>query len=232
MAANHPLLLRRHYTEATLLVIAKAAHALGSYGHQCSLAQVEHELRTKETDFKIHQLCEELQTKAPALGKLALTPAQLYDSAKMRELREMLPDLQAKGRRVLLFSQHTTMLDLLEHFVGDGCGGLGLRYLRLDGQTPQAERQLMIDDFQRDDHFFIFLLSTRAGGQGINLTAADTVILHDLDWNPQLDRQAVDRAHRMGQVNQVRMVTRGTVDENIHQRQKDKTLLDAKLLNG
>ena len=57
----------------------------------------------------------------------------------------MLPDLQAKGRRVLLFSQHTTMLDLLEHFVGDGCGGLGLRYLRLDGQTPQAERQLMID---------------------------------------------------------------------------------------
>merc|ERR1740130_401742 len=192
MAANHPLLLRRHYTEATLLVIAKAAHALGSYGHQCSLAQVEHELRTKETDFKIHQLCEELQTKAPALGKLALTPAQLYDSAKMRELREMLPDLQAKGRRVLLFSQHTTMLDLLQYFVGH----LSLSHLRLDGQTPQAERQEMIDMYQRDDVVFIFLLSTRAGGQGINLTAADTVILHALDWNPQLDRQAVDRAHR------------------------------------
>ena len=136
---------------------------------------------------------------------------------------------------MLLFSQHTSMLDLLEHFVGEGSGGLGLRYLRLDGGTPQAERQLMIDEYQRDEQVFIFLLSTRAGGQGINLTAADTVILHDLDWNPQLDRQAVDRAHRMGQQNQVtvvRMVTRGTVDEHIHQRQKQKTLLDAKLLNG
>ena len=81
------------------------------------------------------------------------------------------------------------MLDLLEHFVGEGGGGLGLRYLRLDGGTPQAERQLMIDEYQRDEQVFIFLLSTRAGGQGINLTAADTVILHDLDWNPQLDRQ-------------------------------------------
>ena len=127
------------------------------------------------------------------------------------------------------------MLDILEEFLGNGPGGLGLQHLRLDGSTPVVERQSMIDEFQRSDEVFCFLLSTRAGGQGINLTGADTVIIHDLDWNPMLDVQAEDRAHRIGQTREVRVIrllSAGTVDENILALQKRKKVLGAKLLDG
>ena len=80
------------------------------------------------------------------------------------------------------------------------------RYLRLDGQTPVQERQYLIDEFNRDPDIFIFILSTRAGGLGINLTAANTVILHDLDFNPYNDKQAEDRCHRLGQTREVKIL--------------------------
>ena len=80
------------------------------------------------------------------------------------------------------------------------------RYLRLDGQTPVQERQYLIDDFNKDPDIFIFILSTRAGGLGINLTAANTVILHDLDFNPYNDKQAEDRCHRLGQTREVKIL--------------------------
>ena len=80
------------------------------------------------------------------------------------------------------------------------------RYLRLDGQTPVQERQFLIDDFNKDPDIFIFILSTRAGGLGINLTAANTVILHDLHLNPYNDKQAEDRCHRLGQTKEVKIV--------------------------
>ena len=83
---------------------------------------------------------------------------------------------------------------------------LGHRYLRLDGQTPVQERQFLIDDFNKDPDIFIFILSTRAGGLGINLTAANTVILHDLDFNPYNDKQAEDRCHRLGQTKEVKII--------------------------
>ena len=125
------------------------------------------------------------------------------------------------------------MLDLLEHLLGPS--GLRLLYCRLDGGTAVAERQAMIDKFQvADSKIFAFLLSTRAGGQGINLTAADTVILHDLDWNPQLDRQAVDRAHRLGQrraVTVYKLVTASTVEESIVQLQHRKRILGNAVLD-
>ena len=82
----------------------------------------------------------------------------------------------------------------------------GHRYLRLDGQTPVQERQYLIDEFNNDPEIFIFILSTRAGGLGINLTAANTVILHDLDFNPYNDKQAEDRCHRMGQTKEVKII--------------------------
>ena len=157
-----------------------------------------------------HALCADV----PALRKLQLPPPKLYDSGKLARLAELLPKLHAEGHRVLLFSQSTQTLDLLEEFVSAprDAGGLGFAHLRLDGNTAVGERQALIDDFNREGSaVFCFLLSTRAGGQGLNLTGADTVILHDLDWNPQLDKQAVDRAHRIGQtrpVRVIRMVTR------------------------
>ncbi len=101
--------------------------------------------------------------------------------------------------RVLIFSQWTRCLDLLGCFLES----LQMRFLRLDGQTDIGERQRLIDEFNIDTSIPVFLLSTRAGGMGINLTSADTVICHDLDFNPFNDLQAEDRCHRIGQTKQV-----------------------------
>lgn len=132
----------------------------------------------------------------------------------MQLLARMLPELKRRGHKVLLFSQMTRMLDLLE----DWCAAQGWGVARLDGSTRQHERQARIAHFSADPEQFVFLLSTRAGGLGINLTAADTVILYDSDWNPQMDLQAQDRAHRLGQTKPVcvfRLVTAQSVESRI-----------------
>ena len=110
---------------------------------------------------------------------------------------------------------------------------LKLKYLRLDGQTQVSERQDMIDTFNKDDSYPVFLLSTRAGGMGLNLTAADVCILHDLDFNPFNDRQAEDRCHRIGQkkpVTIIKMVTEGTVDEDIYKMQERKESMNEAIM--
>ena len=123
--------------------------------------------------------------------------------------------MKAEGSRALIFSQWKIMLDILEWVL---CH-VGFSYARLDGDTAVEERQELVDKFNaKDSSLDTFLLSTRAGGQGLNLTGADTVILHDCDFNPQIDRQAEDRCHRLGQEKQVtvyRFVTEGTGDEKI-----------------
>lgn len=121
---------------------------------------------------------------------------------------------KADGHRILIFSQWTKMMDILGALLGD----LQYKFLRLDGSTPVGERQRLIENFETNVDIPIFILSTRAGGLGINLTAADTVILHDLDFNPENDRQAEDRCHRIGQVKEVsvyKLITEDSVDENI-----------------
>jgi SWI/SNF-related matrix-associated actin-dependent regulator of chromatin subfamily A containing DEAD/H box 1 len=115
----------------------------------------------------------------------------------MNKLRVLVPQLIAEGHRVLIFSQWTKLLDILELLLHH----LAIGFERLDGQTPVVERQGMIDSFNSHPlEKQVFLLSTRAGGLGINLTSADTVIIHDVDFNPVNDRQAEDRCHRIGQV--------------------------------
>lgn len=102
-------------------------------------------------------------------------------------------------------------------------------YLRLDGSTPVNIRQQLIDEFTEDKSIFIFLLSTKAGGLGINLTSADTVIIHDIDFNPYNDKQAEDRCHRMGQQNPVqvyRLISQGTIEEGMWQMNKEKLKLE------
>jgi DNA helicase INO80 len=99
-------------------------------------------------------------------------------------------------------------------------------YTRLDGSSRISDRRDMVEDFQTKSDIFVFLLSTRAGGLGINLTAADTVIFYDSDWNPTVDQQAMDRAHRLGQTRQVtvyRLIVKGTIEERILQRAKEKS---------
>ncbi|NXP99647.1 SMCA5 regulator, partial [Vidua macroura] len=121
----------------------------------------------------------------------------------------------------------TRVLDILE----DYCMWRNYEYCRLDGQTPHNERQASINAFNDPDSSkFVFMLSTRAGGLGINLATADVVILYDSDWNPQVDLQAMDRAHRIGQTKTVRVfrfITDNTVEERIVERAEMKLRLDS-----
>lgn len=145
---------------------------------------------------------------------------------KLVILDKLLPKLQQQESRVLIFSQMTRMLDILE----DYCYWRGYSYCRLDGQTSHEEREKSIEGFNRpESDKFIFMLSTRAGGLGINLATADVVIIYDSDWNPQADLQAMDRAHRIGQTKTVkvfRLITENTVEERIVERAEVKLRLD------
>ncbi|XP_028654175.1 chromodomain-helicase-DNA-binding protein 3 isoform X1 [Erpetoichthys calabaricus] len=146
-------------------------------------------------------------------------------SGKLMLLQKMLRKLKEQGHRVLVFSQMTKMLDLLEDFLDFE----GYKYERIDGGITGALRQEAIDRFNAPGApQFCFLLSTRAGGLGINLATADTVIIFDSDWNPHNDIQAFSRAHRIGQANKVmiyRFVTRASVEERITQVAKRKMML-------
>ncbi|KAF2768259.1 SWI/SNF chromatin remodeling complex component [Teratosphaeria nubilosa] len=149
------------------------------------------------------------------------------ESGKMLLLDRLLPELLKKGHKVLIFSQFKTQLDLLETY----CSELrGWPTCRIDGSIAQSDRQQQILDFNdQKSRTNIFLLSTRAGGQGINLAAADTVLLFDSDWNPQQDLQAQDRAHRIGQTRPVivyRFATKGTVEQMLLEKADSKRRLE------
>ncbi|KAM3424960.1 hypothetical protein BST61_g6931 [Cercospora zeina] len=150
----------------------------------------------------------------------------IYDAGKLQRLTYLLRDLQSRGSRSLIFTQMTGTLDVLERFLSL----MGLPYLRLDGSTPVERRQLYSSEFNRaDSKYQCMILSSRAGGVGLNLTGASSVIFYDLDWNPQMDRQCMDRAHRIGQTKDVevyKMVSEKTVEENILRRANQKSLLD------
>merc|ERR1712088_54510 len=151
--------------------------------------------------------------------------AMIKACGKLTLLKKMLDQLKVQGHRVLIFSQMTKMLDLLEDFLD----GINLRYERIDGGITGSMRQEAIDRFNKPGaEQFVFLLSTRAGGLGINLATADTVIIYDSDWNPHNDIQAFSRAHRIGQQSKVmiyRFVTKNTVEERVTQVAKKKMML-------
>jgi SWI/SNF-related matrix-associated actin-dependent regulator of chromatin subfamily A member 5 len=147
------------------------------------------------------------------------------NAGKLVVLDKLLKKL-AGGHRVLIFSQMTSMLNILE----DYCLFRKFNYCRIDGDTLIEDRDRQIEEFNKPgSHYFIFLLSTRAGGLGINLATADTVVIYDSDWNPQVDLQAMDRAHRIGQtrsVNVYRLVTENTIEVKIIERQLIKLKWD------
>lgn len=150
----------------------------------------------------------------------------VFNSGKMIILDKMLKKFKAAGSRVLIFSQMSRLLDILE----DYCFLRDYEYCRLDGSTSHEDRIQAIDDYNApNSDKFIFLLTTRAGGLGINLTSADVVLLYDSDWNPQADLQAMDRAHRIGQKKQVqvfRFVTEHAIEEKVLERAAQKLRLD------
>jgi len=146
---------------------------------------------------------------------------------KMVLLDKLLCRLKERGHRVLLFTQMTRILDIMEDYMHMR----GFQYCRIDGNTSYEDREERIDSYNKpNSEKFIFLLSTRAGGLGINLQTADIVILYDSDWNPQADLQAQDRAHRIGQKHPVqvfRLVTEDTVEQKVVERAQQKLKLDA-----
>lgn len=148
-----------------------------------------------------------------------------FDCGKLQRLDSLLRDLITDGHRVLIFTQMTKMLDILEQFLNIH----GHRYFRLDGSTKIEARQSLTEQFNRDTRIPVFILSTRSGGLGINLTGADTVIFYDSDWNPCMDRQCQDRAHRIGQTRDVhiyRFVSEYTIEQNIMRKANQKRMLD------
>jgi SWI/SNF-related matrix-associated actin-dependent regulator of chromatin subfamily A member 5 len=146
---------------------------------------------------------------------------------KLNMVDKLLKKLKERGSRVLIFTQMTRVLDILEDFMVMR----GYQYCRIDGNTDYDDREKAIDDFNRpNSEKFVFILSTRAGGLGINLQTADVCILYDSDWNPQQDLQAQDRCHRLGQkkpVSVYRLVSENTIEEKIVERAQQKLKLDA-----
>ncbi|XP_013776880.1 SWI/SNF-related matrix-associated actin-dependent regulator of chromatin subfamily A containing DEAD/H box 1-like [Limulus polyphemus] len=218
-AANHPLLLRNHYTDEKLQEMAKAimkepTHKEADEDHIVEDLQVM-------SDFELHSLCKLYKT----LFSFKLSPDVICDSGKFKELDLYFSQWQENRSRVLLFSQFTMMLDIVQEYMEIR----NHRYLRLDGSTPVVERQELIDQFNDDPDIFVFLLSTRAGGLGINLTAANVVLLHDIDFNPYNDKQAEDRCHRVGQEKEVyviRLISKGTIEEGILNCAQEKLKLE------
>jgi ATP-dependent helicase STH1/SNF2 len=153
-------------------------------------------------------------------------------AGKFELLDRILPKFRATGHRVLIFFQMTQIMDIMEDFLRLK----GLMYLRLDGATKAEDRSDLLKKFNAPDSpYFAFLLSTRAGGLGLNLQSADTVIIYDTDWNPHQDLQAQDRAHRIGQTKEVRilrLITEDSIEENILERAHQKLDIDGKVIQA
>lgn len=155
----------------------------------------------------------------------------ITESAKLRRLDELLVQLKKEGHRVLIYFQMTRMMDLMEEYLTYR----RYKHIRLDGSSKLEDRRDLVHDWQTIPDLFVFLLSTRAGGLGINLTAADTVIFYDSDWNPTIDSQAMDRAHRLGQTRQVtvyRLLVKGTIEERMRDRAKQKEHVQQVVMEG
>lgn len=185
---------------------------------------------------------EQLNNALMQLRKIALHPYLFQNSysrgdglyrssGKAEALDRLLPKLLRFGHKVLIFSQFTSALDVLETLLE----WRGIASVRLDGQVPHEQRRERIARFNSEPNLQVFLLSARAGGLGLNLQAADTVVLFDLDWNPQNDKQAVARVHRVGQTREVRvvrLVTDSPVERHIERRCAEKLELEQKVMGA
>uniref|UniRef100_A0A673YWR6 DNA helicase n=1 Tax=Salmo trutta TaxID=8032 RepID=A0A673YWR6_SALTR len=217
--ANHPLLHRQYYTTERLKAMSHLM--LKEPTHFDADPVLIQEDMAVMSDFELHRLCQQYSS----LHEFQLDKDLLLDSGKFHLLQTLLATLKTKGDRVVLFSQFTMMLDIVEILLKH----LGHRYVRLDGSTPIADRIVLIDDYNMDPEIFVFLLSTRAGGLGINLTSANVVIMHDIDCNPYNDKQAEDRCHRLGQtrtVQVIKLIHKDTIEGGMLQLGQKKLKLE------
>lgn len=241
-AAIHPFLFRRHFTDAMINKMAKAIMKEDQYIN--NNARFIEEDMSVMNDFELHRLCLQFPK---TLGKFSFQNSEWMDAGKIEILKRLILEFKANGDRVLIFSQFTQVMDILEKALST----LDITYLRLDGSTKVEDRQDMIDQFYEEEDIIAFLLSTKAGGFGINLACANKVIIFDSSFNPHDDRQAADRAHRVGQTRPVEvsypehkesrdsvehflitwlqvinLVTKGTIEEQILALANTKLALD------
>ncbi|ODQ66735.1 hypothetical protein NADFUDRAFT_12025, partial [Nadsonia fulvescens var. elongata DSM 6958] len=219
-AALHHLLFRTGYNEAKLKKMARKIMQEEVY--QNANENYIFEDMEVMNDFELHRLCEQFED---SIGEYQLDESELMKSGKVDKLCQILPGMKKDGDRILIFSQFTLVLDILERVMST----LDISFLRLDGSTPVEVRQDMIDKYYENPEITVFLLSTKAGGFGINLACANKVIIYDLSFNPHDDKQAEDRAHRVGQTREVeviRMITKDTIEENILALANTKLALD------
>ncbi|KAL4810181.1 SNF2 family N-terminal domain-containing protein [Aspergillus unguis] len=219
-AAIHPLLHRRQYTDKIRLQMSKAC--LKEPQWAASDPNLIFEDLQPYNDFECHQLCT---ANPKSLGKFALKNNEWMDSGKVDKLCELLRRFKENGDRALVFSQFKLVMDILE----DVLENQKLEFVRLDGNTSVEDRQSIMDAFHERTDIPVFLLSTKAGGAGINLACANKVIIFDSSFNPQEDVQAENRAHRVGQTREVeviRLVTKGTIEEQIYALGQTKLALD------
>uniref|UniRef100_A0A182YJ33 Chromatin-remodeling ATPase INO80 n=1 Tax=Anopheles stephensi TaxID=30069 RepID=A0A182YJ33_ANOST len=232
-----PKFLCRHYTKVLNTAGCTGPALRRVYTHRLPASHAGGRWHFNETTAAAaeRQLREHVHASYPAHGWSHITipdkQTLVSDAGKLAVLDSLLARLKEQGHRVLIYSQMTKMIDLLEEYMWHRKH----RYMRLDGSSKISERRDMVADFQNRADIFVFLLSTRAGGLGINLTAADTVIFYDSDWNPTVDQQAMDRAHRLGQTKQVtvyRLICKGTIEERILQRAREKSEIQRMVING
>jgi len=224
---------RRRSAEASTRLAAAAADESESLAVPRRRVELEATVQGRFGSFAVAAARLELSRLAAPLRPLELRltvgfpdrSLVQWDSGKFHTLAPLLREKKRGGHRCLIFTQMSRMLDVLESFLSLH----GHSYVRLDGGTKPEERQRLMDRFNTDTQIFCFVLSTRSGGLGINLTGADTVIFYDSDWNPSMDAQAMDRAHRIGQTRDVhiyRLVCSATVEENILLKARQKQKLE------
>ncbi|KAK9470347.1 SNF2 family N-terminal domain-containing protein [Dipodascopsis tothii] len=210
-----------------------ALNAGASGGSQMSLLNIMIELKKASNHPYLFPNAENqfLDSANGESDRNMIFRGMIMNSGKMVLLDKLLGRLRKDGHRVLIFSQMVKMLDI----IGDYLTHRGLAFQRLDGTIPAATRRIAIDHFNAPGSpDFVFLLSTRAGGLGINLMTADTVIIFDSDWNPQADLQAMARAHRIGQKSHVmvyRFVSKDTVEEEVLERARRKMILEYAIIS-
>ena len=223
-ACMHPLLFRRNYTDLMLRVMSRLIMKNPAYAD--ANQQYIFEDFQVMTDFEIAQFCHNYPNE---LGKFVLKQKIYEDSGKVKVLVDMLTKIIERGEKVLVFSLFTQMLDILEKVLSLH----NWKFLRLDGATAVETRQSIIDKFYEDKTIPVMLLSTKAGGFGINLVCATNVIIFDQSLNPHDDKQAEDRAHRVGQTEEVyvtRLITKGSIEENILHLAFNKLQLDNSMM--
>lgn len=226
-AASHPMLFRTLFTDAMLTDMTNNLLKEADFRKRGAVFQYVKEDMEVMTDSELQYFCGTYKS----ISKFKQKESCYADAGKVQTLLKLLNGYMKEGRKVLIFSQFTQILDILQVVLDQR----DMRYLVLTGSTPVDTRQSLVDEFSEDENIPVFLLSTKAGGLGITLTAASVVIMFDQDFNPHNDRQAHDRAYRIGQkrdVDVVKLICKGTIEEDMLRLGETKLALDEAVAGG